>query len=709
MRGPGTLATAGHKIRPMDQLPRPTAPSPQKGSERGARLDSWKEIAAYLNRDLRTLQRWEKTANLPIRRLNKPGLRAVFAYTAELDEWLRQQGSSPVETTPNDESIATPAASVPMHSPRWKQKRVVAAAVSLLAAGAIAAALVIRRSPPPLEAQTARPITSDPGMERDPDISPDGKAVAYTAVPPNQRARIQIRMIDGGEPQALTSAPASEWSPVWSPDGARLAFLRGDPAGAATVFTISRLGGDERKIADVRPYPSRRANLIGHLLAWTPDGRHVVAPDRQTGDASPLVLIDTRTGQRQALTSPAQAEIDVEPSISSDGRLLLFNRVRGELQSDVFVQELGAGYAPSGPPRKLPSAAPWNGTPRLFEKRSVVLTSAGVLPRLSLWQQPLDGSRPPVSFGLIGDHATQSAIHEASGRIVSGTFRDQSDVLRLTIPAAPAPPPQEPAGSGFLESTFVDRAPAYSADGSLIAFISDRTGPRQLWVATAAGEKPTAWTQGVEANPPPPSWSPDGSKVAFTGVGASGRSQLFVVDAGTRVTTQVTQDALEYGQTAWSPDGRFLYAGAGSKGVNAIYRVPAAGGRAELVLPDYRGVSGMDPAGAGLYVTRTTAGSPGGLYYVPLPAGPAVHVTAITFPEDAWVTPKGVYYLARRTAPAPPSVALYFRTHDGAVTLLQEYTRPPGRGLSVSADGRYALTTRVVSPISDLLLIDTAR
>ena len=212
----------------------------------------------------------------------------------------------------------------------------------------------------------------------------------------------------------------------------------------------------------------------------------------------------------------------------------------------------------------------WNGTPRLLEQRGEVLTSAGNLPRLSLWRRPLDGSGPPVSLGIIGDYAVQSAVHGPSGRIVSGTSREQSDVLRFEIPGAPQSA-GEPPVVAFLESTFIDRSPAYSSDGSRIAFISDRTGRRQLWVATAAGERPTEWTQTFEPNPPPPSWSPDGSKVAFTGVGQSGKSQLFVADAATRIATQVTRDALEYGHAEWSPDGRFLYAVAADKSVFAIY------------------------------------------------------------------------------------------------------------------------------------------
>ena len=54
------------------------------------RLDSWKEIAAYLKRGVRTVQRWERTAGLPVRRVASPR-GAVYAFKAELDRWWRAQ------------------------------------------------------------------------------------------------------------------------------------------------------------------------------------------------------------------------------------------------------------------------------------------------------------------------------------------------------------------------------------------------------------------------------------------------------------------------------------------------------------------------------------------------------------------------------------------------------------------------------------------
>lgn len=54
----------------------------------GQRLDSWKEIAIYLGRDLRTLRRWEKEKGLPVHRVPGGARQAVFAYKTEIDAWL---------------------------------------------------------------------------------------------------------------------------------------------------------------------------------------------------------------------------------------------------------------------------------------------------------------------------------------------------------------------------------------------------------------------------------------------------------------------------------------------------------------------------------------------------------------------------------------------------------------------------------------------
>ncbi|HSR52364.1 MAG TPA: tetratricopeptide repeat protein [Acidobacteriota bacterium] len=59
------------------------------------RLESWKEIAAYLDRDVRTVQRWEKREGLPIHRHEHQKRGTVFAFRDEIDEWLRLRSSPP--------------------------------------------------------------------------------------------------------------------------------------------------------------------------------------------------------------------------------------------------------------------------------------------------------------------------------------------------------------------------------------------------------------------------------------------------------------------------------------------------------------------------------------------------------------------------------------------------------------------------------------
>ena len=59
------------------------------------RLESWGEIAAYLRREIRTVQRWERYQGLPVRRLLIGKLGSVYAYRSELDKWYRERQPQP--------------------------------------------------------------------------------------------------------------------------------------------------------------------------------------------------------------------------------------------------------------------------------------------------------------------------------------------------------------------------------------------------------------------------------------------------------------------------------------------------------------------------------------------------------------------------------------------------------------------------------------
>jgi len=109
---------------PSTDRPKPKAPI------LGARLDSWKEIAAYFLRGERTVKRWETDRGLPIHRVPGGGRSSVYAYTAELAEWLKSgpvaEGNQdevftpePVEEAESDEIPVAPvslSASTPPHS-----------------------------------------------------------------------------------------------------------------------------------------------------------------------------------------------------------------------------------------------------------------------------------------------------------------------------------------------------------------------------------------------------------------------------------------------------------------------------------------------------------------------------------------------------------------------------------------------------------------
>jgi Tol biopolymer transport system component len=119
------------------------------------------------------------------------------------------------------------------------------------------------------------------------------------------------------------------------------------------------------------------------------------------------------------------------------------------------------------------------------------------------------------------------------------------DEQRLTAADVDASTPQ---------GLFFQTEPAWSPEGSTIAFASKRSGSFDLYAMSSdgSGTRRLTSTSGDDGQP---AWSPDGTRIAFAR-GAS--SRLFVMDADGSGAQRVTDAQNEEGEPAWSPDGRWI-------------------------------------------------------------------------------------------------------------------------------------------------------
>src|SRR5216684_3367788 len=110
------------------------SPTPKSGADaQGRRLESWKEIAAYLGRDVTTVRRWEKREGLPVHRLHHSKLGSVYAYTKELDAWRDERAPTDARDAPDARQLSE----VIQRGVRARTAVVLAALVLALAAGLI--------------------------------------------------------------------------------------------------------------------------------------------------------------------------------------------------------------------------------------------------------------------------------------------------------------------------------------------------------------------------------------------------------------------------------------------------------------------------------------------------------------------------------------------------------------------------------------------
>jgi len=212
------------------------------------RLDSWKAIASYLGRGVRTVQRWERDEGLPVHRLAHEKRGSVYARRPEVDAWWESRR----RTLANEisESSATTGA-VPSES-------------------AVA----------PPTAQLER-ITWKAAATFWPALSSDGRLLAYVSDGGRDEALPQIWLQQiGGSPVCLTRGASERSHLAFSADDTNLVFT-GSDANGPNVYAMPTLGGEPRVLRRraVAGRPSPDGKRLAYVSLDDPSGVRIASTD----------------------------------------------------------------------------------------------------------------------------------------------------------------------------------------------------------------------------------------------------------------------------------------------------------------------------------------------------------------------------------------------------------------------------------------------
>lgn len=234
----------------------------------GQRLESWKEIATYLKKDVRTVQRWEKSENLPVYRHIHQKLPTVYAYKTEIDAWWRNghERLALLQNGPAESSLQ----SQPAPSPNFRAAWLIACAIFIGVAGAV---WYMLHRPEPVRQFVERQLTANPAEQpiNAASISPDGKYLAYS-----DPGGLHIKLIDADETRSIAfpQIPGFRiWTVAWFPDQTKLAVsvVTGDLKGE-DVWTVSLLSGSFHKLLEYafRPVVSPDGRRIAFVRLGAP-------------------------------------------------------------------------------------------------------------------------------------------------------------------------------------------------------------------------------------------------------------------------------------------------------------------------------------------------------------------------------------------------------------------------------------------------------
>jgi Tol biopolymer transport system component len=283
----------------------------------------------------------------------------------------------------------------------------------------------------------ATQITSDRTLDIQPVWSPDGTRIAYGK---GTNGNFEIVVTDSNGLNAINITRdflTTHNQPAWSPDGSRIAYISNQTADRTYDVFVSDSNGTNRNTINIT-----NDSAIDSAPVWSPDGTRIAFVSNRTG-FNDILISDSNATNRNTVNITNDRANDSAAIWSPDGTQIAYVSDRTG-NSEVFVSNI-------------------NGT-----------TAVNLTNNLGLDYQPAwspDGTRIVYTSNRTGD--SDLFITEVSRSAAMADFASQAAV-----------------GSGTVNITKFggsdDSFPAWSPDGSQIAFVSNRTGNNDIFVTPSA-------------------------------------------------------------------------------------------------------------------------------------------------------------------------------------------------------------------------------
>jgi Tol biopolymer transport system component len=586
---------------------------------------------------------------------------------------------------------------------------VLLAVLSLAAVGLYA---IPREGPPPSPTRlgvVARiaPVTTLPGDEHAPALSPDGAFVAFAWDHGDGYANIHVKAVTGSEaPVRLTTERSRHSDPAWSPDGSRIAFLR-QLAPAEFEILVAPVLADSRG----RQVAEASMRLISRegspRLGWSPDGEHLLFSTYATSEAEAAVstlihALALRTGEVTVVTR-GERVFDTSPAVAPDGARIAFTRFElSERLPVLMVQPLAADLTTVGEPIPVPGVPPGLVHSPSWSPDGRALT---FVVGQQIFEWPVDSTARPVYTS--GAPVGSLSVAWKHGRPIAVASASDTDGDIWVLPIDPVTHAAVASAIPRLRSTELEQHPRFSPDGSQFAFVSRRSGGEfAIWLADANGRNPREITNIGAQVTGFPNWSPDGGRIAFHASFPSRPRQVFIVDLAAGTTKPIGEGATP----SWSPDGEYVYVG-------EVGRSPAT---ATTVTPIRAGDCARERLFIGDLPTVTRDGTH--LLYAQVREfgiwrrsldGDVASNAEEKLVDDYTPTLGGIFALDDGfiyPSHTPEGVPRAFRFYDYATGEVRDIAPAPASlalGLTVSADGRELLYAAGASESgADLLLLE---